>query len=93
MTNEEALKILNYTPVTISASSETTVEQYHQMLHIAEKAIEKQIARKPFRESLADRLCPVCGAYIKFDALNEKVEEAPEYCSNCGQKIDWRDVK
>jgi hypothetical protein len=54
-----------------------------------EIAIEKQKAKKPIKESLADYGCPICGAYINFDGLNEKFENAPKYCSECGQKFDW----
>jgi hypothetical protein len=55
-----------------------------------ETAIAKQIFKKPLKESLADYGCPTCGAYINFDGLNGNVEHAPKYCSECGQKLDWR---
>lgn len=58
---------------------------------IAIDAIEKQIPQKPIRESLADRSCPVCDAYIPFDALNDNIEDAPKFCKNCGQALDWED--
>ena len=50
---------------------------------------KKEKAVKPFDESKQDKLCPKCGAYISFDALNQPIEEAPNYCRNCGQKFDW----
>lgn len=53
-------------------------------------AIQKQLFVKPSKESLADYGCPVCGAYINFDGLNGKPEHAPKYCSECGQRFDWR---
>lgn len=53
-------------------------------------AIQKQLFVKPSKESLADYGCPVCGAYINFDGLNGKPEHAPKYCSECGQRLDWR---
>lgn len=101
MTYEEALnrfkrtyeRIKDYYDPHWEGSEYREHREWVEQLGIAINALEKQIPKKPFRESLADRLCPVCGAYINFDALNEKIEEAPEYCSNCGQKIDWRDVK
>lgn len=54
------------------------------------KALEKQIAKKPFNKkysffphsSLVQNVygqCPVC--------KSEQVED--EYCANCGQKLDW----
>lgn len=59
------------------------------LLGNAADALEKQIPQKPIRESLADRACPVCDAYIPFDALNDKIEDAPNFCKNCGQALDW----
>ena len=53
-------------------------------------ALAKQTLKKPSKESLADYGCPVCGAYINFDGLNGKPEHAPKYCSECGQRFDWR---
>lgn len=58
-----------------------------------QRAVEKQNPKKPFKESLADRFCVCCGAYINFDALNGKIEHAPKYCHECGQKIDWSDER
>lgn len=55
-----------------------------------ETAIAKQIFKKPLKESLADYGCPTCGAHINFDGLNGNVEHAPKYCSECGQRLDWR---
>lgn len=58
---------------------------------LAVDALEKLIPRKPICESLADRSCPACDAYIPFDALNDNIEDAPKYCKNCGQALDWSD--
>lgn len=68
-------------------------EQDIEALNIAKQALEKQIPKKPLHESLADRFCPVCGAYINFDALNESAEEAPKFCSGCGQALYWGDTQ
>lgn len=64
--------------------------------HFADKtaisqALGKQESKKPIRESLADRSCPVCEAYITFDALNENIEDAPYYCKHCGQALEWEE--
>ena len=56
---------------------------------IAIYAIEKQIPQKPIHESLADRACPVCDSYIPFDALNDNITDAPNFCKHCGQALDW----
>ena len=60
---------------------------------IAIDAIEKRIPQKPIHDSLADRSCPVCDAYIPFDALNDRIADAPKFCKECGQALDWSDVK
>ena len=45
---------------------------------------------KPVRDSLSERGCPRCCAYIPFDALNDDVNrDAPRFCKNCGQAFDW----
>lgn len=56
-------------------------------------ALRKQIPQKPIRDSLADRACPSCDAYIPFDALNDRIEDAPKFCKHCGQALDWGDVE
>ena len=52
-------------------------------------ALSKQIPKKPIRDSLADRACPACYAYIPFDALNDDIADAPKFCKECGQALDW----
>ena len=52
-------------------------------------ALNKQIGRRPYKESIADCGCPACGAYITFDALNSPAADAPAYCNACGQRLDW----
>lgn len=51
--------------------------------------VRRNIARVPEKESLADRNCPVCGAGINWDALNDPLEYAPDFCTACGQRFDW----
>ena len=47
MTPKEALRILNETSVTLDSSCQTTAQEYHEMLHCAEDALNKQIPGKP----------------------------------------------
>lgn len=60
------------------------------------KSLEKQIPKKPFLEcdGYADGelvydtwRCPNC------DSAYEVEYDDYKYCPNCGQAIDWRDVK
>lgn len=52
--------------------------------------IEKTIPKEPNAEGLADRYCPTCRAWIKFDALNVPIEHAPKRCEECGQLFIWK---
>ena len=90
MNNERAIDLIRR--IKTEETHEREIDK-HEAFDLAISALEKQIPRKPLYESLADRFCPVCGVYINFDALNEKIEEAPEYCSNCGQKMSWEEEK
>lgn len=58
---------------------------------LIQEYLKKETPAKPLNESRQDKLCPMCGAYLVYDVLNQQVEEAPNYCSNCGQRIDWSD--
>ena len=59
-------------------------------------AVEKQIPKKPIRHAVwEDFKCPTCGSteirpydteYREYDKDCEF-----EYCSDCGQKLDWSD--
>ena len=79
MTEKEAVKILNDTPVTLSATCKTTAAEYHQMLHYVENALEKQIPKKPQVYNTFERHCE-CGAIVKSYC---------NYCYECGQALDW----
>lgn len=81
--NEKTGKWDKYEPyMTIECPEEKDYE-------FLQTAIAKQVSKEPLKESLADYGCPTCGAYINFDGLNGKIEHAPKYCSECGQRIDW----
>lgn len=51
--------------------------------------VERDTAKPPRKDKLADRSCPACGAYINWDALNDPINYAPEFCKSCGQRFDW----
>lgn len=53
------------------------------------EAHRRSIPVIPFRESLADRNCPVCGCGLSFDCLNDNPQDIPLFCQHCGQAIDW----
>lgn len=80
----------------VSDSCTDTQFDYLEEIEIATKALEKQIPRKPYYEGdgYADRelvydyaKCPMCGHEFEYD-INDW---GCNYCSDCGQKLDWGD--
>lgn len=51
--------------------------------------IARDTAKKPTKDSLSERGCPACGAYISWDALNDPISYVPAFCKDCGQRFDW----
>lgn len=57
---------------------------------IAIEALENQIMKKPNIIELWE--CPVCGSEdIEYDNYGIDSEKK-NFCPDCGQKIDWRDI-
>ena len=56
---------------------------------VFKELVDKETPMNVFKESLQDALCVKCGTYINFDMLNNKIEHAPKYCANCGQRINF----
>lgn len=83
MTYEEAIKLLNSMAI-YHFDKYTTYA-----IDLAIEALDKQILKKPI-EKYTDHdgteagLCPFC---------NEGVDEKMNFCSYCGQAIDWSDDK
>lgn len=68
-------------------------------IKLAIKALEKQIPKKPefdfnFGDTLSRYHC-ACGNIIKVnhDLGVFDNHDAPNYCSKCGQKLDWSEEK
>ena len=99
MTYEEAMKILHpNTTLTALAEveyyggfngQEAKIKAVEEACLLACEALEKQMPKKPI-EKYVDHddaeagLCPFC---------NEGVDEKMNFCSYCGQAIDWSDDK
>ena len=85
----------------IEYDSVTTGEQKKALVKIrvaedmAIKALEKQIAKKPFKTMDENNpyykympwCCPCCRETLYEDA--EWGEQEFAYCTDCGQKLDW----
>ena len=82
MTNEEVIENLKYL---ISDDCTDTQHDFVKEIKIAIEALEKQILKKPIEkytdyDGTEAGLCPFC---------NEGVDEEMNFCSYCGQAIDW----
>ena len=84
MTNEEVIENLKYL---ISDDCTDKQHDFVKEIKIAIEALEKQVPKKAI-EKYTDYdgseagLCPFC---------NEGVDEEMNFCSYCGQAIDWSD--
>lgn len=53
-------------------------------------AINKQIPKKPVRDSLDKAyLCPACNSSFTYWRGYTVIKNKTNYCSSCGQAIDW----
>lgn len=95
MTIEEAIKTIE------SNRPRSGYTMLCEALDIAERAIEKQISKKPIRANRAVEKdgqlfmnddneywkCPTCTLY------DVPLRENQKYCHYCGQAIDWSDTE
>ena len=75
-------------PVSERLPCDTATELAYEGL---QKALEKQTPKKPiykFTDSTGDMFydCQVCGEYVTHSGTQAK----KNFCSNCGQRLDWR---
>lgn len=98
MTEQEALNALRKIEDDFQiAGKARIIAEFFEGLSIAEKALEKQIAKPPYfsgdgywnGELVYDTwTCPNCEKDYEVDY------EEHDYCPNCGQRIDWsKDAK
>jgi hypothetical protein len=96
MTENEAIKEVRFNMSTIGLSDKAA-KRVVEARNMAIKALEKQMPKKPiFNHNLSDTLslfyCE-CGNAIKVShdiGIMDK-NNAPNYCSECGCKLDWSD--
>jgi uncharacterized protein (DUF983 family) len=66
-------------------ASASDIRLYHA-LDTAIKAVEKQIPKKPVIDPVdCAEVCPNC----KSTGIREDYGAPNDYCSDCGQAIDW----
>lgn len=106
MTNNEAIEVLNNFDMQASAKADGAYQSTigKMACDIAVAAIEKQIPKKPaqgepytwidsvkvrgrykeVKKTSYGHACPNCG--------NSVAKLRGEYCSDCGQRLDWSDT-
>ncbi|WP_443724871.1 hypothetical protein [Pseudoruminococcus massiliensis] len=96
MTENEAIREVRFNMSTIGLSDKAA-KRVVEARNMAIKALEKQIPKKPiFNHNLSDTLslfhCE-CGNTIKVshDIGIMDNNNAPNYCSKCGCRLDWSD--
>ena len=91
MTEQEAIKAIEND---LEWHSKELKPKYKEVLRFAINAIKKQIPMKPYYEAdgYADgelvydyAECPICGHDFEYGINDWECE----YCSDCGQKLDW----
>lgn len=99
MTESEAINFFKDFIETLKINGEEQVlkNNYCKSANIAIKALEKQIPKKPFytfsedEEILAS--CEICDSNIDWTYQGYWRKGQPNYCKNCGQKLDWSDTE
>lgn len=91
MTAEEAIKTIQ---VAITEVEWNYPLDYSIAFKTAIKALEKQIPKKPINEECY-YICPCCRGElgVSDDDIFIYKLSMPKYCSNCGCKLDWSEVK
>lgn len=86
MNNQEAIEILKNERPGCGEKIPCTEEEKCESYDIAISAIEKQIPKKPIRNSSGDLAC-LCGLIIQMKSKRKCLY----FCHNCGQAIKWGD--
>ena len=91
----QAVKILNDMP-----SARVTASRDEALPPVYEERISRSIACKVDGSAefqahpYADWFCPVCGWFFGEQYVPRKHnQQKSNYCSRCGQKIDWENAK
>ena len=91
MTAEEAIKTIQ---IAIAEVEWNYPLDYSIAFKTAIEALDKQIPKKPINEECY-YICPCCrdDLGVSDDDIFIYELSMPKYCSNCGCKLDWTEVK
>lgn len=94
MTAEEAIRRIRDHNEVHSARERNFAVYITEALNMAIEALEKQIPKKPINEECY-YICPRCrdDLGVSDDDIFIYELSMPKYCSNCGCKLDWTEVK
>ena len=100
MTYEEAKNKLEELECVIGDSDDIVLPDM-VALDMGQKALEKQIPKKPVYNCIRRALCPVCDGELypkflyvrRFKHQEMRIEEKMPYCKHCGQALDWGKTK
>ena len=88
-TKDELIKFLHTAEKNYQALSETyetSVANAKEMIIERDKPKKPKVATVSVRVGFCDWVCPTCGkVHLNIERL--------QYCSSCGQKINWDDFK
>lgn len=85
MTKESAIEWIRYFPKWNSDDKWLRENEMQELSDMAISALEKQIPQKPVMFKDTNRAdCPACGATVRGIK-----EPFGDWCSKCGQKLDW----
>lgn len=97
MTEQQAKEIIEEVKV-MDDNLTQYIHGFDGALEMSMSALEKQIAKKPkwnyekvqkhMNKGVKAPYCPICGCDLLDDA-----NDCYNYCTNCGQKLDWSDYK
>ena len=100
MTESEAIEKLKNMRLFMQIEDEKNeckfTEDDYKANDMAIQALEKQIPKKPIRHTAWENFkCPACGSaeIVQYDTEYREYDKDCkfEYCSDCGQKLDWGD--
>lgn len=89
MTPEEAIEILQH-----EHDYAQLLSHVNKALNLAIEALEKQIPKKPSDITspvVRWGICPVCKGEPFALGRPNRIFDSCNYCSNCGQALDWSD--
>ena len=97
MTNQKAIRLIRNLPTmcefTDAYGEPIDSDAYYEAVDMAISALEKQIPKEP-AVMIDTWICPRCHNGIEYQFLlgdNVLFHEFHDFCTKCGQAIDWED--